>query len=312
MGERSSISLTVPIIFMVFNRPETTGRVFAAIRDARPARLLVIADGPRADRPGEAALCAQVRSITEQIDWPCIVERNYAEQNMGCGNRVAAGLDWAFSLVEEAIILEDDCLPHPDFFRFSSMMLERYRDDQRVMMVGGTNYLLDSLKLSDSYFFSRYFAIWGWATWRRAWKLYDRHMSDWPRLRKENQLHSFYPQRFMVRHLTALFDMVARGRLDTWDVQWFFSCLFNNGLSIVPGVNLISNIGVSGTHTGTDTTHQFFPVFPMQLDQLRTDGLVYPDQRYDDVFFRKTFHPAGRSALKGYLSAIRHKLTGWL
>lgn len=306
------MSLTVPIVFMVFNRPETTGRVFAAIREARPARLLVIADGPRVDRPGEAALCAQVRGITDQIDWPCVVERNYAEQNLGCGNRVASGLDWAFSLVDEAIILEDDCLPHPDFFRFCSMMLERYRDDQRVMMVGGTNYLLDSLKRPDRYLFSRYFPIWGWATWRRAWKLYDRQMNDWPRLRREKQLDAFYSQWFMVRHLTALFDMVASGTLDTWDVQWFYSCLFNNALSIVPGVNLISNIGVSGTHTGADTTHQFFPVFPMQLDQIPAHGLVYPDQRYDAAFFRKTFHPAGSSALKGHLSTVRHKLTGWL
>jgi len=306
------MSHTVPIVFLVFNRPETTAQVFAAIREARPARLLLIADGARPDRSGEAELCEQVRRIIDHVDWPCFVEQNYSEQNMGCRERIVTGLDWAFSLVEEAIILEDDCLPHPDFFRFCSMMLERYRDDHRVMMVGGTNYLLDSLKLSDSYLFSRYFAIWGWATWRRAWKLYDRSMSNWPRLRREKQLDSFYHQRFMVRHLTTLFDMVASGRLNTWDVQWFYSCLFNNALSIVPGVNLISNIGVSGTHTGSDTIHQFFPIFPLQLEHLHSPGLIFPDQRYDAHFFRKTFHPAGSTVLKGYLAAVRHKLIGWL
>ncbi|MCE1225460.1 MAG: glycosyltransferase family 2 protein [Geobacteraceae bacterium] len=301
---------SVPIAFLVFNRPETTTRVFDAIRAARPSRLLVVADGPRSDRAGEDQLCAAVRRITEQVDWPCTVERNYAEQNMGCGERVSSGVDWVFSLVEEAIILEDDCLPHPDFFRFCTMMLERYREDQRVMMVGGTNYLLDRLALPDSYLFSRYFAIWGWATWRRAWQRYDRTMADWPRLRGEKQLSSLYSQQFMVRHLTRLFDTVFSGRLDTWDVQWFYSCLFNNGLSIVPGMNLISNIGVSGTHTGADTTHQFFPVFPLQLDGLRHPSLVYPDSRYDAPFFRMTFHPAGRSVVKGHLATIIDRVKG--
>ncbi len=303
---------SVPIAFLVFNRPETTARVFAAIRAAQPSRLLVVADGPRPDRPGESDLCATVRRITELVDWPCQVERNYAEQNMGCGERVSSGLDWVFSLVEQAIILEDDCLPHPDFFPFCKKMLERYRDDERVMMVGGTNYLLDRLDMPDSYLFSRYFAIWGWATWRRAWQRYDRTMAHWPRLRNERQLSSLYSQHFMVRHLTRLFDTVFSGRLDTWDVQWFYSCLFNNGLSIVPGMNLISNIGVYGTHTGADTTHQYFPVFSLQLDALRHPPLVYPDRRYDAPFFRMTFHPVGRSVVKGYLATLCHRLHGLL
>jgi hypothetical protein len=303
------MACTVPIAFLVFNRPETTARVFEAIRAAQPSRLLVVADGPR---PGESDLCATVRRITEQIDWPCEVERNYAERNLGCGERVSSGLDWVFSLVEQAIILEDDCLPHPDFFPFCEKMLACYRDDERVMMVGGTNYLIDRLAMPDSYLFSRYFAIWGWATWRRAWQRYDRTMEHWPRLRGEKQLSSLYSQHFMVRHLTRLFDTVFSGRLDTWDVQWFYSCLFNNGLSIVPGMNLISNIGVYGTHTGADTTHQHFPVFPLQLDALRHPSLVYPDRRYDAPFFRMTFHPVGRSVVKGYLAALRHRLKGLL
>lgn len=277
--------LKTPVAFLIFNRPDTTAKVFAAIREARPPKLLVVADGPRADRPGEAELCASTRAIINQVDWPCEVLTNYADVNLGCKDRVSSGLDWVFHEVEEAIILEDDCLPHSSFFPFCEQMLDRYREDERVMMVGGTNYLFDRLKIEESYCFSRYFAIWGWATWRRAWSRYDITMREWPRLRNEGQLQSFYSQRFMRNHVIRIFNAAYHGNIDTWDIQWFYTCLFNNGLSIIPRANLISNIGPVGTHTSGDRSNNFFPVFSTEVDDLKHPEKVYPNFVYDGDFF---------------------------
>lgn len=148
--------LTTPVAFLVFNRPDTTIRVFEEIRRARPPKLLVVADGARADRPGEAEKCAQVRAIVEQVDWECGVLKNYADDNMGCKRRISSGLDWVFANVEEAIILEDDCLPHPSFFRFCEELLRRYRDDERVMMISGDNFQFGKKRTDYSYYFSKY------------------------------------------------------------------------------------------------------------------------------------------------------------
>lgn len=278
------MGLKTPVVFIVFNRPDTTEQVFAAIRQAQPETLLLVADGPRVDRPGEAELCAKVRGVIEQIDWPCRVLKNYSDMNMGCKGRVSSGLDWVFFEVEEAIILEDDCLPHPSFFPFCQEMLDCYRNDERVMMVGGTNYLPDNFCANESYFFSRYFAIWGWATWRRAWRKYDITLKEWEKIKGEGQMNFLYPQKFMRKHLTALFDMAYQKRVNTWDIQWFYTCLFNHGLSVTPKLNLISNIGVVGTHSESTFVYNNLPIFDMYSEKIVHPALVYPEGRYDSEF----------------------------
>jgi hypothetical protein len=300
--------MKTPVAFLIFNRPDTTEQVFEAIRRARPEMLLVVADGPRADRSGEAAQCAAVRAVIERVDWPCTVLKNYSDVNLGCKQRVASGLDWVFREVEEAIILEDDCLPHPDFFPFCELMLDRYRNDERVMMIGGTNYLLDRLEIPESYCFSRFFAIWGWASWRRAWAIYDITMTDWPRLKAEGQLSSLYLQWFMRRHLTKSFDATHAGRVNTWDTQWFYSCLFNSGLSIVPRRNLISNIGTVGAHSGGYSANNFFPVFPCDLDPLVHPKHVLPLQLYDRPFFSEQFGVRPSSFARSLAGFLRKRL----
>ncbi len=166
-------------VFLIFNRPAETFRVFDAIREARPEKLLIVADGPRPTRPGEAALCNETREVLDRVDWSCQVLSNFAETNMGCGRRVASGLDWAFEQVEEAIILEDDCLPDSSFFPYCGELLERYRADERIMMISGNNFQNGASRTADSYYFSQLPHCWGWATWRRAWRHYDFVMQDW-------------------------------------------------------------------------------------------------------------------------------------
>jgi len=302
------MGLKTPVTFLVFNRPDTTEQVFAAIRQAQPETLLVVADGPRPDRVGEADACAMVRAIVEQVDWPCRVLRNYSDVNLGCKGRVSSGLDWAFAEVEETIILEDDCLPHPSFFPFCEKLLEYYRDDERVMMIGGTNYLQDRLPVTESYVFSRYFPIWGWASWRRAWRHYDVTMHEWPRFRKDGQLRGYYADAYMRRFLTSTFDGAHSGRINTWDSQWFFTCLFNNGLSIIPRCNLISNIGTVGAHAGGYSANNFFPVFPSVVDRMVHPAYVSPNQLYDRPFFEEQFKVRPASVVRGLKAALRKRV----
>ncbi len=172
-----------PVAFLIFNRPELTRKVFATIAQAKPSKLLVVADGPRADVPDDREKCSEARAIIGRIDWDCEVLTNYSSANMGCRARISTGLEWVFTNVEEAIILEDDCIPHPTFFRFCKELLTRYRDDQRVMMISGDNFQMGRNRTPYSYYFSRFFHCWGWATWRRAWRHYDIDMELWPSLR---------------------------------------------------------------------------------------------------------------------------------
>ncbi|MBW4472824.1 MAG: glycosyltransferase family 2 protein [Stenomitos rutilans HA7619-LM2] len=245
------MTLVTPVAFFIFNRPQLTQRVFDAIRQAKPARLLVVADGPRRDRSGEAELCAQTRAVIQQVDWPCQVLTNFSDTNLGCKRRVSSGLDWVFDTVEEAIILEDDCLPHPTFFPFCETLLEHYRNDTRVMVISGNNFQFGHQRTSDSYYFSRYNHIWGWATWRRAWRYYDVEMTLWSVIKQGHWLHDLLGEDRAVRYWTDSFEAVANDRLDTWDFQWTFACWIQHGLSILPNINLVSNIGFhpEATHT---------------------------------------------------------------
>jgi len=174
--------LRTPVVLIIFNRPPTTERVFAEIAKARPQKLFVVADGPRPERSGEAEKCAAARAVIDRVDWECEVLRNYAEVNLGCRQRPPTGISWVFEQVAEAIILKDDCVPHPTFFRFCEELLEKYREDERVMHISGSNFQPGYTRGPFSYYFSRFNPIWGWASWRRAWQHYDLNMKLWAEL----------------------------------------------------------------------------------------------------------------------------------
>ena len=241
---------TPPVLFIVFARPDTTARVFEAIRRARPGKLYVAADGPRADKPGEKERSEQVRSIVTAVDWPCEVRTFFRDRNYGCGEQVTAAINWFFSLEEEGIILEDDCFPSNSFFQFCAELLDRYRNDTRVMMIGGNN--LEPKRVREpeySYTFSRLTYIWGWATWRRAWKLHDFQMPLFGEVDKKQYLLPTYSSiyerdlfQYVFRKMYAGDDAIT-SRRNIWDYQWQFACKVHSGLVIVPAVNLVSNIG---------------------------------------------------------------------
>lgn len=246
-----NLHLNTPVVLIIFNRPDTTQRVFAAIRQAKPSKLLVIADGSRKNKFGEVEKCAAARKVIEQVDWDCKVIMNYADINMGCKQRVSSGLDWVFNIVEEAIILEDDCLPHPTFFRFCEELLNYYRNDERIMAISGNNFQFGRKRTEDSYYFSRYNHCWGWATWRRAWQYYDIEMKLWSVICEGGWLKDILEDSRAVKYWTKIFQSTYDERIDTWDYQWTFACWVQSSLSILPNVNLVSNIGFNpeATHT---------------------------------------------------------------
>lgn len=257
-----------PVAMIVFNRPRTTRVVFDAIAKIRPAKLLVIADGPRANRSGEEEQCAQVREIVRAVDWQCELLTNFADSNLGCQERVISGLDWVFSLVEEAIILEDDCVPDSSFFLFCQELLEKYRGDNRISYIAGANLVQDYVKIGDSYFFSQIGGIWGWATWRSEWQRYDRHLNDWPELKANKKLEEIFDQPRAVAYWTRIFDLMHENRgPNTWDYQWLYTGLKNNSLTIVPRVNLVHNIGFGehATHTTEEDARFVLPSNPMRF-----------------------------------------------
>jgi len=240
-----------PILFLVFNRPDVTQQVFDAIRKAKPPKLYIAADAPRENKAGEAERCRTVLEIVSKVDWPCEVTKLFRENNLGCKKAVSSAIDWFFSQEPEGVILEDDCLPHPDFFPYCDELLERYRDDERVGMISGCNFQNGTKRSEDSYYFSRFCHIWGWASWARAWKNYDVNISQWPKLKKDAWLTALGFEGSEKRHWEKAFDRVYTGEIDTWDHQWTFASWLSQMLSITPAINLVSNIGfgAEATHT---------------------------------------------------------------
>jgi hypothetical protein len=243
-------SFEVPVALFVFNRPEVTRQIFDVVARMRPCRLFLIADGPRTDRPGEAEACAEVRRIVTALDWPCEVATNFSPSNMGCGRRMSSGIDWVFKNVDDAVLIEDDCLPSPQFFDFCRAMLERYRHDMRIGTVAGTNCMTRHAHFPGSYFFSRCPHVWGWAAWRRSWALYDYGMAKLAAAREARLLEAVMGHHDLARFWYDIFDNVQSGRVDTWDYQLFFTSFCNSWLNIIPAANLVSNIG-----HGPDATH---------------------------------------------------------
>ncbi len=241
----------IPVLFLMFNRPDTTQLVFNKIRGVKPKLLFIAADGPRENKPNEHEKCRAARDILNQVDWDCKLHTLFRDKNLGCKIAVSDAITWFFYHVEAGIILEDDCLPNQSFFFFCEELLQRYMNDERIMMISGDNFLFGTKRGSYSYYFSRYCHIWGWATWRRAWELYDVDIKLWPTIKENKILSDIYKMDKLVNYWSNYFELIYQNKIDSWDYQWFFACLMNSALSIVPNVNLISNIGFNhdATHT---------------------------------------------------------------
>ncbi|MCM1237266.1 MAG: hypothetical protein NC489_44930 [Ruminococcus flavefaciens] len=286
-----SSQLQIPVVMIVFNRLDTTCQVFEQVRKAKPIKLYIVSDAPRRHKENEEEKVEAVRHYMEaHIDWECEVHFEYAEKNMGCQNRVASGLDAVFRQEEMAIILEDDCVPHPDFFPFCEEMLLRYRDDERIMHISGCN-LVPEHKTDEPYIFSTFYSVWGWATWRRAWAKFDFSMKEYPRFRKKKIMYRLLPES-EAQIVEGEMDRVYDGRMNSWAYRWTLSCLMNHGLGITPAVNLIENIGIGredATHTTEDRVGYQFELGSMEFPVPMRETM-YRDYMHEEAIAAKYYH----------------------
>ncbi len=287
----SNFVLHTPVLFTIFNRPETTFRVFDAIRAARPPKLFIAADGPRADRPGDQELTEKARTVAGAVDWDCELQTRFLNENLGCRIAMSSAISCFFSHVEEGIILEDDCLPDATFFRYCQELLAHFRNDERIMNISGCNMQLGRHPVKESYYFSHYVHIWGWASWRRAWQHYDVDMQDYPEFRASGAPEALFPNRKERKRWLEILDRVHQKspHFNTWDFQWNYAAFKRNALAVTPNYNLVRNIGCTAEslHTAgnafAEAGSEEMP-FPLIHPEF-----LYPNQEADRFTFRHDF-----------------------
>jgi hypothetical protein len=292
MTKTDSYRLNSPVVLTLFSRPELVREVFNRIRSARPPKLFLISDAGRTPNEDEKVRMSQ--AIAEAVDWPCEVFKNYSDKNMGAKMRLATGITWVFEHVDRAIILEHDCLPDPTFFRFCEDLLEKYKDDERVMHISGDNVQQGnpSFKCPESYYFSIVPHTWGWATWARAWKHYDVNIRLWPQAKKERWLENVFEDSAVLERWEYRFEQYYRGEAQSWDGQWAFACFINSGLSINPRVNMVSNIGFGPEALNTKNPEDEganVPAFPLPFPLVHPHAIL-PNRASDAYSFRYAFH----------------------
>lgn len=300
----SQASLQTAVLFLVFNRPETTAQVFEAIRRAKPPRLYVAGDGPRDGRAGEAKRVAKVREIAISVDWPCEVKSLFQVGNLGCKHAVSGAITWFFEQEDQGIILEDDCLPHPDFFRFCETLLKRYVDDERVSVITGDNFQNGTPRGDGSYYFSRYNHVWGWASWRRSWQNYDGDLNFWPDWKRSEKWLSEFSDSVERQYWENIFDRMYAQQIDTWDYPWTASVWYHGGLTATPNVNLVSNIGFGPNSTHTASANSpFSKMATSALGKVVHPSAISQDQSADSYVFEHIFRGKPTAASPALVSA---------
>lgn len=284
-----------PILFLIFNRPDTTERVFEEIRKAQPPRLYIAADGSRANRPGEKELCEKTRAIVQKVDWDCEIKTLFRDENLGCGKAVSQAITWFFDNEPEGIILEDDILPHPDFFPYCDELLDRYRDNPEIGIIAGHNNIYGGLKADSSYCFITVPHIWGWATWKKEWDNYKYNVGDLSIIDLINSLKELGYNRPQQNYWKEKYWIMKDFLTDTWDYQWVMSLLLHKKLSVTPYKSLTKNIGFSedATHTCNGPVEEMSlivsPIYPItHPSNIKIDREAEYMEIYDNSRYRST------------------------
>jgi GT2 family glycosyltransferase len=285
------VEFDVPILFVIFNRPETTQKVFESIKLIKPSRLYVAADGPRDGNEQDIENCKRARKIIEQVDWDCKIDRLFREENLGCGKAVSGAINWFFEQVDKGIILEDDCLPDTSFFNFCRTLLNYYENDERIMHIGGTNFQRGNKRGLVSYYFSANVHVWGWATWRRAWKKYDFDVSDVEDFIGNNKIQKYFSDSVIKDYWYTIFRNMRQHKIDTWDYQWLYSVWNNGGLAIIPQINLVSNIGFGSTATHTQGENEWANMVTGSITDIRHPVVMGQNKEADLYTFYSHYAP---------------------
>lgn len=289
--EQNNALFSTPILFVIFNRPDTTKLVFEAIRKIKPTKLYIVADGAREKKKGELNLCEDTRLVTENIDWECEVFRKYSDKNLGCKVNMSNGISWFFENEEQGIILEDDCLPDQSFFSYCQELLNKYKNVDKVKMISGNNFQFGRKYGEASYFFSNFPNIWGWATWRRAWRDYDIEMKSYPEFKKNKKIINIFRDKRIQKFMIKLFDRLYSNKMNTWAGRWAYAIYNSGGVSIAPNVNLVSNIGFGKNSTNTKKEDNISNNIPTEaLGEIIHPNRIVVSEEADDFLFQKIFY----------------------
>lgn len=285
MKKNTQALTNIPILLLIYNRPDLTYRVFARIKQIRPAKLYIAADGARFNDTEDVSKCSKVLKIVGAIDWQCEVHTLFRRYHLGCREAVTNAINWFFSKETEGVIVEDDCIPHPTFFLACEELLSKHRDQENVFMISASNFV-PSFNMENSYIFSRLYPIWCWATWRRAWDYYSSEISDWQNYRETGDLEYFGS---MQETVTELIDQEFRGEVSlSWGVLWRYHCLRNGGLSIILDSNLVSNIGFGHPDATRQVKYNKIAKTPVQpiFSPLSHPDIIEPNQSFDEQALR--------------------------
>lgn len=291
-----------PILLIAFNRPNHTRQVWDAIKKQRPKFIFVFQDGVREGNHSDKEKCAAVRAVfDEPLDWDCDLKTFYSDVNMGCGRGPAAAITWFFENVEQGIIFEDDCLPHPLFFSFCEQLLALYKNDQQISFIGGTSFISKGNDISSYYLSCGHHGTWGWATWKRTWMSFDYSLTDMTEIEFEETINSYFSNKRVLEYWLNIFRNVKKNRFgeSCWDYQFYFSTWLKGQLAVIPYNNYITNIGSDVDATHTFGVNKLLNV-PIKIEQ--TD-LIHPttikQDKKKDLRFQKEFIQPYNFGIKG-------------
>lgn len=291
------------ILFLIFNRFDTSTLVFEKIRQAKPYRLYIASDGPRNEICEEALIVDKIRSyILNSIDWDCKVFTLFRDKNLGCKYAVSSAIDWFFDNEEQGIILEDDCVPDVSFFEFCDQLLEKYKNFENIMQINAYNPV--KIKTDYSYVFSKYGTIWGWASWKRAWKQYDVEMKAWQNVKNNPIFNYFYQNEQEKKWRMEVFDKITNNQINTWDYQWAFAKLYHKGISIFPNCNLIENIGFDHFATHTKKKPKRLPGIGKIEFPLKHPEQISINLDYDKLYLNSIIPKSGFSKLFNFIKSL--------
>jgi len=276
----------VAVLMVVFNRPDLTKQVFEQVKKYEPHKLYIAADGPRKHIKSDEIKCKETRSVFTEIDWQCEVFYLYREDNLGCGRAVSSAISWFFNQEEEGVILEDDCLPNKYFFTFCEELLSFYRNNKKIMHIGGTNHQFGKKFGHSSYYFSAIPHVWGWATWRRAWNLYTYNLSDLNYFLNRNTIEKYVGGGKTHDFWVEIFCKMNQKQIDTWDYQWQYSIWNNDGLAIIPQINLVKNIGFGVDATHTHIANEYANMETFELKSISHPSEIKINKTADSAFLK--------------------------
>lgn len=304
-----------PVLFLIFNRPEITREAFNNIKIVKPKYFFIAADGPRNNSPEDSLLCEQTRKIVDEIDWDCEVKTLFREKNLGLRMAVSGAITWFFEHVEQGIILEDDICPSKSFFSFATEMLNKYKYDQRIFAISGTNYHNISDEIDGSYYFSKYPSSHGWATWKRSWKLYD-DFTGWEKIKNSSRINLLFPDKVEKEFWTSIFDKVKQKKIDSWAYIWNYSCFMNSGLNIIPRKNLVKNIGHGETATHTKSKRSsVFTLGTYEINEISHPSAIIRNVHLDkELFYNNHLNRKARKklTLSGRFSLRLETMFKWI